>query len=231
MGRFETINTEGLKIYTLFSKRSINKVLDAIVSMGYACDEQDRARSNSIYVDSQNNLLSSAGILLSKVVEEGKAYFKVEKEEYFTDKKSIIPKQKKVFIHPIGVKDIASDHSLFLVDGISSMFSTKFHIDLENVLKTVVPRLEIESRKNIFRILSGKGFKAEMVYERVFIRNYFTKRRAEVMMLEIKHTSSIGGEEFKKFSNNLEKRCKEIMPTNETKYEIAKKMTTVINKK
>lgn len=231
MGSFKIVNVQGVKFYALFSKNSINKVLSAITSMSYACYNEGRKSLNAIYLDSPNNLLTSAGIVLSKVIEDGKAYFKVEKEEYFADKKVIIPKERKIFVHPIGVKDVASDHSLFLSNGITSMFFTKFHIDFENVFKTVQPKLEIESNKNIFKILSGKGFKAEMIYENVFVRNNETKRKTKMLMLNIKQTSGIGKEEFKKFIVNLEKLCKEMMPTRESRYEMAKRMTAEIVKK
>lgn len=230
MSRFDIINIKGIKYYTLFSKHSIKKVLSTITSMSYACQEESRAITKSVYLDSPNNLLSSAGILLSKVVKHGKAFFRVEREEYFRDKRTIIPKEKKVFIHPIGLKDNAPEHSIFLTNGITSMFSTRFHIDLENVFKTVVPKLEIESKQNIFRVLNGKGFKAEIVYERIFIKNYETKRRSRMLMMNIKRTSTIGEDEFKKLTTNLERFCKEMIPTKETQYEIAKKMTAIIKK-
>jgi hypothetical protein len=233
MGKFETINVEGIKTYTLFSKNSIGKVLSLDRLMPkYSFYSEGRDVSIEIYLDSPNNLLTSAGIILSKVFEEGKAYFRVEREEYLAGKKTIIPKEKKVFIHPIGLKDSVVDHTLFLIDGITSMFSTKFHIDLENVLKTIVPKLQIENKKNYFKIFSGKGFKANMIFEDILIKNYETKRKAEIFMLKIEQTSSkINLDEFDDFTSQMEKYCKEILPINESKYEMAKRATKAIAKK
>lgn len=233
MGKFETINVEGVKAYTLFSKNSLSKVLalDKVMPK-YSFYSEGKGVSIEIYLDSPNNLLTSAGIILSKVIEEGKSYFRVEREDYLAGKKTLIPKEKKVFIHPIGAKDSVIDHTLFLIDGITSMFSTKFHIDLENVLKTIVPKLEIENKKNYFKIFSGKGFKADMIYENVFIKNYDTKRRSELLMLKIEQTSSkLSLDEFNDFTSKMEKYCKEILPINESKYEMAKRATKLISKK
>lgn len=233
MGKFETINIEGIKTYTLFSKNSLNKVLSVSqIVPKYSFHGEGRDVSVEIYLDSPNNLLTSAGILLSKVIEEGKTYFRVERESYLSEKKLLITKEKRVFIHPIGAKDSVSDHALFLIDGITSMFSTKFHIDLDNVLKTVLPKLEVENKRNHFKVLSGNGFKAEMVQEDISIKNYDTKRKAELLMLKIEQVSSkISLSEFDDFTFNLEKYCKEIIPFNESKYDIAKRMTSSVLKK
>lgn len=225
MGKFETISSIGVKSYTLFSKNSFNKVLalDRDLPM-YSFSNEGRDISVEIYLDSPNNLLLSAGILLSKVIEEGKAYFKVERE-YLPERKSLV-KDKKIFIHPIGIKDSVFDHTLFLIDGITSMFFTKFHIDLENVLKTLVPKLEIKSKRDHFKILSGKGFKAEMIYERIEVKNYDTKRKNGFLMLNINQTSNkLSLDEFNDFTSKLEKYCKEVILIEDTKHEIAKKIT------
>ena len=230
MGKFETISVEGVKSYTLFSKNSFNKVLAVSQELPlYSFYDEGRDLTTEMYLDSPNNLLSSAGILLSKVVEEGKAYFKVEREEYLPERKTVLAKEKKVFIHPIGIKDSVSDHALFLIDGITSMFFTRFNIDLENVLKTVVPKMQIENKRVHFKALSGKGFKAELVYENISARNYETKRKAELLMMRVEQTSSkVYLDEFNNFTNKLEKYCKEIIPIDESKYEIVKRMTGAV---
>ena len=232
MGKFETINFEEIKSYTLFSKNSFNQILALSKNMPvYSLYGEGRDVKKEIYLDSPNNLLLSAGIILSKVIEEGKAYFKVEREGYLSGIPSLT-RQKKVFIHPIGIKDTVFDHSLFLIEGITSMFSTKFYIDLDNVLKTVSPKLEIENRRTHFKVFSGRGFKAEMIYEDVRCKNYDTKRKAQFWTIDIKHTSSkINLNEFNSYIANLEKYCKEVIPTYETKYQTAKKMTTNLIKK
>ena len=136
MGKFETVSMEGVKQYTLFAKDSFNKVLAFCRELPlYSLYREGRDSKKEIYLDSPNNLLKSAGIILSKVIEDNKSYLKVEREDFNKERKNLIKKETKVFIHPIGIKDTAFDHSLFLIDGITSMFSTKFHIDLENVLK------------------------------------------------------------------------------------------------
>lgn len=229
MGRFETISVERLKSYTLYSKGSLSKVLSLSKRFPiYNFFDEEKDDSVEVYLDSPNNLLVSAGIILCKVVEKSKAYFRVEKEDW-PDRRSTLTKGKRVFIHDICARDTVFDHSLFLVNGITSMFSSKFNIDLENVLRTVVPKIEIKSRKRLFKVLSGKGFKANMEYGVVKIKNYTTKRKANFLMLDIEHIApQTKIDEFNNFILKLEKHCKEIIPTNDSKYEIAKRMTAAI---
>jgi hypothetical protein len=228
MGKFEIISMEGVKSYTVFNKNSFNKILMLSKNMPmYSFYGEGRDDSKEIYLDSPNNLLANAGIILCKVIDNGKAFFRVDREELKPNMK-ILSREKRVFIHPIGSRDSVLDHALFLTDGISSMFSTKFYIDLENVLKTVVPKIEIENQKTVFRILSGKGFKANMSFEKIKIRNYDSKRKADLFMLNIEQTSSrLTMDEFNDFTSKLEKYCKEIMPTSDSKYKIAKRMTNI----
>ena len=114
----------------------------------------------------------------------------------------------------------------FLTDGIKQMFTTQFYIDLDNVLKTVVPKIEMDSKKTIFKVFSGRGFKGEMIFEDVSIKNFETKRTAFTMMLTIRQLSGrFDNSDFEDFTSKIEKYCREVMPTNDTKYEIAKRMT------
>lgn len=226
MGNFIEVNNDGVKTYTLFTKNTMKEViaLQRLMPM-YSFAPFDKYKSTEVFLDSSNNLLSSAGILLSKATEKNKAWFKVERERYKANKSSI-QRAEKVFIHNIGVRDSALDHLFFLTDGIKSMFSTQFYIDLDNVLKLVVPKIELKIKKTVFKVFSGKGFKAEIIFEDVDIKNYESRRAANLQFMTVKQTSSsISKDEFEDFTSKLEKYCKEVIPTEDTKYEIAKRMT------
>lgn len=234
VGKFETISSEGVKTYTLFSKNSFKSVLGLDKEIAaYSFYPEERDSIIEIYLDAPNNLLASAGIILSKVIESNKAYFRIEREEYQpSTRKSLLAREKKVFIHPIGIKDRVRDHSLFLIDGITSMFTTKFHIDFENILKTVEVKMEIETRRSIFKVFSGKGFKGEMDFEEVRIKNNSTHRKAELYMMMIKQTSSkMILDDFNDFTGRIEKYCKEAIPIDDSKYQIAQRLTEAVTKK
>ena len=225
MGKFETVKTQGIKSYTLFDKKSYRSVLEIDSKLPlYSFVPAVGKVSVEMFFDTPNNLLSSAGIILSKVVEGDKAYFKVEREELVRNLK--IKTEKKVFVQPAGIKDTIQNHSLFLIDGISSLYSTKFSIDLENVLKSVEPRIQIETTASCFKVLSGTKFKGLMSLENVRIKNFSTRKKAEVNMLQVEQESSIiGYDGFNEFIKSIEKHCKEIIETDDTKYQIATRLT------
>lgn len=228
MGKFIEKTSEGVKTYTLFAKTTMKKVLQLqdILHL-YTFIPESKSIQKEVYLDSPNNLLKSAGLNLCKSTENNKAFFKVERERYdASSKRNVVQRAEKIFVHEIGLRDTVKDHMFFLTDGIKQMFSTQFYIDLDNVLKTVVPKIEMESKKTIYKVFSGRGFKGEMIFEDVSIKNFETKRVANTMMLTIKQISArYDNSDFNDLTSKIEKYCREVMPTNDSKYEIAKRMT------
>ena len=166
MGKFQTISSKGIKHYTVFEKKSFRNVLSLERELPmYNFIGEGRYVLSETYLDSPNNLLASAGIILCKVVVGNKAYFRVEREDYLFGKN--LTDEKKVYVHPIKASDTVEDHSFFIKDGITSLFTTKFHIDFDNILKNVVPKIEVTTKVEVFNILSGTGFKRPMQFEEV----------------------------------------------------------------
>ena len=226
MGNFVEVKKDGVKTYTLFNKGSIKQVLmlQNILPM-YTFDAQESFKSKEVYLDSPNNLLLSAGIILSKTTEKNKAFFKVEMEKLKTNKTSLVQRTEKIFVHNVGLKDKVLDHSFFLANGIKAMFSTQFYIDLDNVLKLIVPKIELKIKKSTFKVFAGNGFKAELLFEEIAIKNYESKRGSNLYTLTVTQLSQLQAKEFDEFTSKIEKYCKEIMPTQDSKYEIVKRMT------
>lgn len=226
MGNFIEVSKDGVKNYTLFSKNAIKQVisLQSILPM-YTFIADEKCKLKQVYLDSENNLLSSAGVILSKTTEKNKAYFKVEMEQLKGKASSLLKRSEKVYIHNVGIKDSAKDHSFFLANGIKAMFSTQFTIDLDNVLKMIVPKIELKTKRSVYKVFSGNGFKAELIFDEIDVRNFETRRGTALQTLTVKQTSSIQNSQFEEFTNKLEKFCKEIIPTDDTKYEIVRRMT------
>lgn len=225
MGKFQTISSKGIKHYTVFEKKSFRNVLSLERELPmYNFIGEGRYVLSETYLDSPNNLLASAGIILCKVVVGNKAYFRVEREDYLFGKN--LTDEKKVYVHPIKASDTVEDHSFFIKDGITSLFTTKFHIDFDNILKNVVPKIEVTTKVDVFKILSGTGFKGLMHFEEVKIKNNFTKRKAEIYMMTVEQTSSmLSTDEFDNFIQKLEKYCKEVTPTTDSSFQIAERLT------
>ena len=228
MGKSIEVTDDGVKTYTLFARTTINKVLGLQgVLRDYTFNPESRSIQKEVYLDSSNNLLKSAGVILSKSTENNKAQFRVEMERYQTGSaRNSLKRAEKVFVHDIGVRDSVKDHMFFLTDGIKQMFTTQFYIDLDNILKMVIPKYELTSKKNYFRVFSGRGFKGEMIFEEVVVKNFETKRTNSFLMLTIKQISAkFDNKDFDDLTEKVERYCREVMPTHDTKFEIAKRMT------
>ena len=143
-----------------------------------------------------------------------------------SSKRNTLKRAEKAFIHDIGLRDNVKDHMFFLTDGIKQMFTTQFYIDLDNILKNVVSKYELVSKKTHLKVFSGRGFKGEMIFEEVNVKNFETKRSNFFIMLTVKQISAkYDNKDFDDLTEKLERYCREVMPTHDTKYDITKRMT------
>lgn len=228
MGKVVVKETEGIKQYTVYSKKGFKNILALEnVFPQYTFSFYEKAKIEEIYYDSKTNDLASAGIIISKNIEHNKGFIKIERE--FVKQKGITlekNKEEKMYVHPIVVKDKVTDHMFFIIDGILNMFSTKFHIDLENIIKVAVPTIIITNKQKRYKIYGGTGFKAEMYFEDISFKNMRSKRTGNTLMLTVKLLSSEKFlPHFDEFLKQLEKHVKELINLTETKHNIARKMT------
>lgn len=225
MGNFINVSKEGKKEYISLSKKPIEKILslEKKISLHRFCFEK-KYKSIQIFYDTQTNLLEKAGIVLSKVITPDKTYFKVEKQSFLP--KSFSRRNEQIFVHETGPRDKISDHAFYLVDGIKSIFATQFTIDLENVLKNITPKITLETVTTQIGVLSGGGFKAQLNFKDIRIKNLETKRKGFVKLL----TTTMNCPEsylssFEYFNNQIDKYCKEFIPFDETLYDYAHRIT------
>ena len=228
MGRFESKSAQGVNYYDVKSKKSFNEVmaLDRILSL-YSFEMQGGSKVRETYFDTPAKLLERAGITLCKVVEGNKAYFKVERQYATAGLTTAVRKrEEKVFIHDIAPNDDLKKHMYYIIDGISSMFSTNFNIDLENVLKTVTPKLDIQTKISRVKVFSGNGFKCYMDFEDVIFKNFENKKTVERLMLKVQMSSSMTFiSTFEDFNTQLQRYCKTIFEIHDTKYQLALRLT------
>lgn len=227
MGRFESKNVTGEKYYDALSKKTFGQImsLDRFLSL-YSFEPEGASRIIETYYDTPGKLLERAGLTLSKVVEGNNAYFKVEREYVTSSLPSIHRREEKVFIHDIQPNDDVKKHMYYIIDGITSMYTTSFNIDLENVLKTVVPKMEIMTRYNQIKVFSGNGFKAHMDFEDVLFKNYENKKSVPRLMVKVSMTSpQTFIKTFEDFNKEIQRYCKTIFDVKETKYQLAVRLT------
>lgn len=234
MGKYVLKEKDGYKQYTIYSKSGIKEVLALEnVFPQYTFSFEEKVDTISTFYDNKSGDLATAGINISKNVENGrKGHIRIERE--FMQQKGVIVdknKEEKVYIHPIVVKDTIKDHMFFVIDGITNLFSTQFHIDLEHVVKNSIPKIIINSKAKRYKIYGGTGFKAEMFFEHVSYKNTETGRSDKNIMLTVRLLSSEQFlPSFNDFLAQLEKNVKQLIDSPESKYTIARRMTRPITK-
>ena len=174
MGKFVQISKNGIKKYESISKDAFKKVaaLGNVLKFEKIMPIATLSKVE-IFYDTKDDLLSKAGVVVSKVNEGNQAYFKVQRQTFIP---STFVGEDKVYIHHIGPKDKVYDHTYYITDGIKELYTTSFSVDLENVVKTIYPKLIIKTKIKRNRIVSGTGFRALLDEESIVISNKQTRR-------------------------------------------------------
>jgi hypothetical protein len=231
MGNFVNVVTEGVKKYIGLTDKPFSKIFSIERKLSlHRFSYEGKSKKQIVYYDTHTNLLEKAGIILSKTYEPNRCYFKVERQTYFP--KTFSRRKEVVFIHEVGPKDSVIDHAFFLSDGIKSLFTIQFTIDLDNVLKNVVPKIVINSKVTIYNVLSGGGFKAKLFMQENKIKNLTTKRIADAKTLVVELDSPTTYlPAFKYFTEQIDKYCKELIPFEESLYDYSHRVTKPLPEK
>ena len=227
MGRMESKSTIGVKYYDVLSKKTFGEIvaLDRRLPL-YSFENHGGSRLRETYFDTPGKLLERAGLTLCKVVEGNKANFIVEKQFSSSSRLTLTRREEKIFVQDIEPNDDVKKHMTAIIDGITSMFTTNFSVDLENVLKTVQPKLDILTKYTQIKVFSGNGFKGFINFEEVQFKNYITRKNVERLMMKVQMTSSQTYlSTFDDFNKELQRFCKTIFEIHDTKFQIAERVT------
>ena len=227
MGQFVNRDTENLKIYDVLDAKTFKEVyaLDRLINL-YCFEMQGAYKTTEVYFDTPGSLLERAGISLCKVYERKRTYFRIEKQNYVPLSSMLKVRQETVYVHECETQASIADIKLYIMDGITSMFSTSLNFDLEDIIKNLHAKLEIRTQATLVKVLRGNGFKAEMSFENVSYNNHFTKKTSNSMMVRVEMTSAkTYADSFEDFTSKLEKYCKKLIPIKDSKYQIGIKAT------
>ncbi len=228
MGKFIELKNDDVVKYEALTDKPFEKVfaLQNVLKF-YRFAYAGTVKSSEIFYDTPSDLLYKAGVVLSRVQEDDRVFFKVSPSASLSNVTT-----KKIFSHKVGVKDTIKDHAFYLVDGIKGLFSTPFSIDVENVIKNAVPKIGIFINADVYKVISGTGFRSFMCHENIKYENYETKRKQHALGMTVK---MIGPEqyheEFVSFNDAIKKYCKEFIEVHDNLYEHAKKITRKIDTK
>lgn len=231
MGTYIHLKTKGTKNYIAVTEKPFGKVLALEKKLSlHRFTFVKQYRMSEIFYDTPNDLLSKAGIVVSKTITPEKSFFKVERQSVSLKRLSRL--KETIFVHEIGARDTVKDHAFFLVDGIKSLFTTQFTIDLENVIKNLRPIITIDSGMEEWSVISGGGFKCKIFYKSSKISNLETKRKNQFksMKLELDCAETYLSS-FDYLVEQIDKYCKDFVEDNESLFDYCLRLTKPLPEK
>lgn len=201
------------------------KIVDKLnLNLGYfSFRPLKKMKAVEIIYDTPNNLLSSAGIILSKQFQEDKTYFKVRKISHLPSEAK--KPSKKFELAKCGSKESPKDFALQVATAINNSFSNVFTIDLSEVVKNTIPKIEVVIKGNLYQIAGGTGFAGTLLFENVTYKDIIghkkVKRKGVTLACPV-------DEKFEKDKDDLlegiDRYCKELIPYRESRFEIAERL-------
>lgn len=168
-------------------------------------------------------MLSDSGIVLSKLYEDGKVMFNVRKL-------STLPGQlkrpsKKFILGELEVDEEPKDFSLSIASAIENSFNSTFTVDLDAFVKQTVAKIEITVDAVKYKIISGTGYRASILFENALYRDIKTNKKVSQQGVTLQLPL---GEENEKCNqellNVIDKKIEELAPSNLSRFEIAQRL-------
>lgn len=189
----------------------------------YRLEDLGKFDGKEIIYDVKSNMLSNAGLVLSKQYEGGEATFKVRKISTLPGE---FKRPSKKF--QLGRADDAEqprDYALQIANAIGDSFSSAFTVDLVSVVRQTEPRIEILVNGQKYRIIGGTGYEAFLLYETAVYKDVASKKKVKRVGFTLKLPKDEKYDsENEEVMNVIEKYCKELVCYEASRFEIAKRL-------
>lgn len=202
--------------------KKIIKKLDQNLNY-YRLEDQGKFVGREIIYDVKSNMLSNAGLVLSKQYEGDEATFKVRKI-------STLPGEfkrpsKKFQLGRADDSETPRDYALQIANAIGDSFSSAFTVDLVSVVRQTEPRIEILVEGRKYRIIGGTGYEAHILYEIATYKDVNAKKKVKRVGFTLKLPKEEKYEaENNEVMNTIDKCCKELVCYEASRFEIAKRL-------
>lgn len=213
--------------YTVFDEKTFSRLLKTIKTMTtYTLDEPVKRNIVDYYYDNANNLLEENELLLRRRVFGAKAELKIKRryfnpQYFYSDNLRSHEREKE-----IGAKDPLAKHYFFLNNALNSMYSNALKFDPDKLFEKVFVNLIIKTKQENRKLFGYGGLKVEVRHEKLNILNKKTKRKAYSEIVQFKLLSADDTHPlFEDFITRVERHCKEIFYTKDSKHELAVKCT------
>lgn len=189
----------------------------------YRIENQGKSTFKEIIYDAPDNILSDAGIVISKQYEEKRIFFEVRKISWLPG--ALKRPSRKFILGELQTDEEPKDFSLEISAAIENSFSTPFSTDLDSLVRQTFPKIEINIDSEKYMIIGGTGFRAAVIYENVKYKDIKTGKteiRDDVTVRLF--TNEEYQEENKKLFELINREIYELGQFNASRFEIAQKL-------
>lgn len=178
---------------------------------------------NEIIYDVPSDLLSNAGIVLSKQLDDGKIYFKVHKISRLPGG---FKRPSQQFILGEGEESEApKDFPLQIANAISDLYANVFTIDMVSIVRQTIPKYEIVVKGKNYTVVGGTGYRATLLYEKAYYKEISTGKKVKRVGVTLNMpVDSKYEKENKILEDTIEHYCKELVGNDLTRFEIAQRL-------
>ncbi len=213
--------------YFVFDENTFKHFLEKVNSLArYNVEYSHKDVVLDLYFDSEKKLLEENGLILRKRIVGNKSVLKLKRRflsAQFMYSDNIRKHERE---REVPTTDPLSKHFYFLSNALNSMFSTPLKIDTDNLFKDMKITVEIKDKQTTYKVFGYGGFKAEIAHQVISIKNNVTNRKNKTEIIEVEMKSADSTLQlFEDFVTRIEKHCKEIFRTTDSKYEIALRLT------
>lgn len=210
--------------YMIMGYQTFPKILKTLESelAFHRIEKQEDIEGREIMYDLANNILFDAGIILSKLYENGKIMFNVQKLTFLPQEMKM--PDKKLILPELDGDAEPKVYSLEISSAIENSFVTPFTIDLDAIVRDVIPKIEVGIKSESYLIIGGTGYRAKLFYERTVYQDVKTKKKVEKEGVVLKlPAEEIYQEENQYVLDIINRKVKALGEYNMTRFELAKK--------
>lgn len=219
--------TQTQRRYRVFDKKTVKRLVGVIKTLStYTVEGPFRSKIIDVYYDSDKGILAENNLILRKRIFGAKSEIKLKRSVVSPDFIYADTLRKHEREQKVATKDPLSKHYFFLNNALNSMYTNALKFDPDKLFEQMKVVLTIDIPRHTYKVFGPGGFKAEINGEVFKVKNFATKRKNTTEFLQIKLVS---GETtlpyYEDFITRIEKYCKEILYTTDSRYEVAMNVT------
>lgn len=169
--------------------------------------------------DTDKYLLTGAGLVIRKINIPERTYFSLIR---ISEVSKVSSREKKYFLGECEPKDQPSDFPVQIADAIQNVYNNLFTINVVDIVKHTSAYIITEMSGNVYKIISGTGYEAEMSFETWKVKDARTGKKVKIRNFSLDFALDPAYEkEREHILWVVDRYCKELVPLNRNRFEIA----------